>query len=319
MMHDITLLREALPYIRKYRESTFVVKIGGRLVESAEALDTLAADLTLLHLVGIRVVIVHGGGAQATQLLRELHHESRFVNGRRITDAPSLEAAKMVYGGKVNLEILSALRTHGARGVGLSGVDADLIVARKREAVQLLNRETGALEEVDFGYVGDIVSVDVALLEQLLTGGYVPVIACLAADAEGNVFNINADTVAATLAAALKADRFVNVTDVRGIYRDIAVEDSLISHLTPTEAEALIEEGAVQKGMIPKVQSCIFALKGGARRVSLIDGTDPTALLAEVFTSQGHGTMITGAQEQARYVEEELQSARGREGEKVRG
>lgn len=305
-MRDVTLLREALPYIRKYKDSVFVIKIGGRLVEEQEALDALARDITLLHLIGIKVIIVHGGGSQATQLLQELRHESRFVNGRRITDAPSLEAAKMVYGGKVNLEILSALRNSGARGVGLSGVDADLIVAKKRKAVQVLNRETGTYEEVDFGYVGDIVGVNVALIEQLLAGGYVPVIACLGADEEGNIFNINADTVAATIAAELEADRFINVTNVRGIYRDIEDETSLISYVDAEEAQRLIEEGIVQRGMIPKVQSCLMAIEGGARRVSLIDGTDPTALLTEVFTSEGHGTMIVGTSEKERYVSEEL-------------
>jgi len=303
-MRDITVLREALPYIQRYRGSTFVIKIGGRLVAHPESLQGLAQDLTLLHLIGIRLAIVHGGGSQATQLLRDLEHESRFVNGRRITDAQSLEAAKMVFGGKVNLEILSALRNSGARAVGLSGVDADLIVARKRGSVRMFNQETGSYEDVDFGYVGDIVDVNVTILQHLLGGGYVPVIACLGADQAGNIYNINADTIAATVAAALGADRLINVTDVRGIYRDIDDEDSLISYVDVDEARALVETGVVQAGMIPKVQSCVAAIEGGARRVSLIDGTDPSALLTEIFTSTGHGTMIVGTEEKAEYQEE---------------
>ncbi len=303
-MQDMTLLREALPYIQKYKDAIFVIKVGGRLVEDPLSLRTLAQDLTLLHSVGIRVVVIHGGGDQATQLLRDLHHESRFVNGRRVTDEKSLEAAKMVYGGKVNLEILSALRSFGALAVGLSGVDADLIVAQKRPVVQVLNRETGLEEAVDYGYVGDIVSVNVGVLRQLLSGGYIPVIACLGADREGNIFNINADTVAGNIAAALQAERFINVTDVRGLYRDRNDERSFISYLDVEEAEALLKSGGVQKGMIPKLQSCIQAIRGGAKRVSLINGADPTALLAEVFTNAGHGTMIVGAAEKARYESE---------------
>ena len=308
-MQDMTLLREALPYIQKYKDAIFVIKVGGRLVEDPLSLRTLAQDLTLLHSVGIRVVVIHGGGDQATQLLRDLHHESRFVNGRRVTDEKSLEAAKMVYGGKVNLEILSALRSFGALAVGLSGVDADLIVAQKRPVVQVLNRETGLEEAVDYGYVGDIVSVNVGVLRQLLSGGYIPVIACLGADREGNIFNINADTVAGSIAAALQAERFINVTDVRGLYRDRNDEGSFISYLDVEEAEALLKSGGVQKGMIPKLQSCIQAIRGGAKRVSLINGADPTALLAEVFTNAGHGTMIVGAAEKAQY-ESEIGSSR---------
>ncbi len=303
-MHDITLLREALPYIQKYKDTIFVIKVGGRLIEDPISLRTLAQDLTLLHSVGIRIVVIHGGGDQATQLLRDLQHESRFVNGRRITDEKSLEVAKMVYGGKVNLEILSALRSFGGLAVGLSGVDADLIVAQKRPVVQVFNRETGLQEAVDYGYVGDIVSVNVGILRQLLMGGYIPVIACLGADREGNIFNINADTVAGSIAAQLQADRFINVTDVRGLYRDRNDESSFISYLDVDEAEALLKGGGVQKGMIPKLQSCIEAIRGGARRVSLINGSDPAALLTEVFTSAGHGTMIVGVPEKVQYEQE---------------
>lgn len=300
-MRDLTLLREALPYIQKYKDAVFVIKVGGRLVEDPTCLPTLAQDVTLLHSVGIRIVLIHGGGDQATQLLRDLHHESRFVNGRRITDSKSLEAAKMVYGGKVNLEILSALRSFGALAVGLSGVDADLIVAQKRPVVQVLNRATGLQEEVDYGLVGDIIAVNVGILRQLLAGGYIPVIACLGADRDGNIFNINADTVAGSIAAKLQADRFINVTDVRGLYRDHKDESSFISYLDVDEAEALLSAGGVQKGMIPKLQSCIQAIRGGARRVSLINGADPAALLTEVFTDVGHGTMIVGVVEKVQY------------------
>jgi acetylglutamate kinase len=228
------------------------------------------------------------------------------VNGRRITDAKTLEVAKMVYGGKINLEILSALRNSGARGVGLSGIDANLIVAKKRDPVQVLNRETGTYEEVDFGYVGDIIEVNVDIIEQLLEGGYIPVVACLGADMEGNIYNINADTVAEKIAVGIKADKLINVTNVRGILRDVNDERSLISFIDVEEAQTLVESGVVSEGMIPKVQTCIAAVQGGVKRTCLIDGTNRNALLIEVFTHEGHGTMIVSVEEKARYQAEEL-------------
>ncbi len=308
-MRDVNMLREALPYIKKFKGSTFVVKIGGRLVEDPANLVSLTGDITLLHYVGIRVVVVHGGGSQATQLLQDLQHQTRFVNGRRITDAKTLDVAKMVYGGQINIDILSALRNHGVPGVGLSGVDANLIVAEQRKTQRIHNSETGAFEEVDFGFVGDIVDVNVGILEQLLDGGYIPVIASLGADMDGNIFNINADTVAEKIAVKIQADKFINMTNVRGILRDINDPDSLISYLDTVEAAGLIASGTVSSGMIPKVQSCIAAIKGGVKRTCLINGTNRNSLLAEVFTNEGHGTIILSTIEKDRYQAEELHVA----------
>lgn len=307
-MRDINVLRAALPYIQKFQNSVFVIKIGGRLVEERDALVCLMQDVTLLHLVGIKVIIVHGGGSQATRLLQDLRHETTFVNGRRITDAKTLEVAKMVYGGKVNLEILSALRNSGARGVGLSGVDANLIIANRRHPTTVLDQESGTHREVDFGYVGDIVDVNVDIIEQLLEGGYIPVIACLGADTEGNIYNINADTVAERIAVEIQADKLINVTNVRGILRDVNDPSSLISYIDVSEAQDLLESGIVSSGMVPKVQSCIAAIRGGVKRTCLIDGTDRDALLTEVFTAEGHGTMIVSTDEKGRYQVEELGS-----------
>ncbi len=301
-MRDVTVLREALPYIQMFRGRVFVVKLGGRVIEEVDHLRRLMQDVTLLSLVGIKPVVVHGGGAQATQLLRDLRHESRFINGRRVTDAKTLEVTKMVYGGKINIEILSALRSSGAHGVGLSGIDADLITAHKRPPRQMLNREAGTMEQVDFGYVGDIDDVNVDILVHLLEGGYIPVIACLGADAEGSVYNINADTVAQRIAVKIGAEKLINVTNVRGVFRDIDDPASLISLLSVEEAEALLAGESLSAGMIPKIQTCIEAVRGGVRRASLIDGTYEDGLLAEVFTHEGHGTMIVHAEEKARML-----------------
>jgi acetylglutamate kinase len=296
---DITVLREALPYIKRFKDKVFVIKLGGRVVEDLDALRCLMRDVTLLDLIGVKVVIVHGGGAQANQLLKDLHHESRIVNGRRVTDAKTLEVAKMVYGGSVNVEILSALRNNGARGVGLSGVDADLVTAHKRPPKAMLNRESGEVEQVDFGYVGDIIDVNVGVLDHLLGGGYIPVIACLGADEQGNVYNINADTIAQQVAVKIKAEKLLNMTNVPGIMRDLDDPGSVISLLDVDEAEALLASDTLSAGMIPKVQTCISAVRGGVTRATLLNGTCEDGLLTEVFTQQGHGTMIVSAEEKA--------------------
>ena len=229
---DVEILLQALPYIRRHKGTTLLVKMGGALADDVDALGSLALDLALLVSVGIRVCVVHGGGPQATELANRLGVEQQFVEGRRITDEATLEVTKMVFAGKINLEILAALRAEGLRAVGLSGVSADILHATRRPPTEVKNHETGETSMVDMGHVGDIQDVDGRLLRVLMDEGYVPVVNPLGADQAGNVLNINADTVAMRLAAELDADKFLLLTDVRGILRDPDDPESLVSSIT---------------------------------------------------------------------------------------
>lgn len=290
---DVNILRQALPYMRQHRKKTIVVKLGGHLVKDREALDHLAADLALLHHIGVRVCVIHGGGPQATELQEKLGVEPQFVDGRRVTDDATLEVVKMVFAGKINLELLSALRGHGLRVVGLTGLSGDLIQARRREVQERKDPVTGATRSVDFGHVGDIESVDTTLLSVLMENGYVPVLASLGADAKGNILNINADNVALETAVDLKADKFLNLTQVPGVMRDLKDADSLVTDLVAADAEKLISDGVVKGGMIPKVRTCVDAVKRGIPRAHILNGLEPHAILLELFTVRGTGTMIT--------------------------
>jgi len=290
---DVAILKQALPYMRKHRKKTIVVKFGGHLVEDKAALRSLAADVALLHHIGLRLCIVHGGGPQATHLSERLGLAPQFVEGRRITDDETLEVAKMVFAGKINIEVLSAMRNEGLRAVGLSGVDGDIVRARRREVKEVRDPRTGTTRAVDFGHVGDIERVDTSLLRVLLDNGYVPAVASLGADDKGNVLNINADTVALEIAVDLKADKFINMTQVPGVLRSLQDPESLLSDLTVPEAEALIRDGTVVSGMIPKVRSCVEAVRRGVSRAHILNGLEPHAMLLELFTIRGAGTMIT--------------------------
>jgi acetylglutamate kinase len=289
------MLKQAIPYIRLYKGKVFVVKVGGRVVGRKELLDALVEDVCLLQQVGIRVVLVHGGGSQATELSKRLGLEPKMVDGRRVTDAQTLEVAKMVYGGQLNIDILSAFRAHETPAVGVSGVDAGLIVAKKRPV--------GA---VDYGFVGDIESVDPKVLAALLDGGMTPVVACLGADAEGNVLNINADSVAESVAHALKAEKLIVVTDTEGLLSDVGDPASLVSYADLEEIEQMKKEGRLTGGMLPKADACARALRGGVRRTHIINGLKPGALLREVFTNAGCGTMIVEKRERQIYQVTEL-------------
>ncbi len=290
---DVGTLRQALPYMREHRGKTMVVKLGGHLVQDRVALDDLAADIALLHHIGARVCVLHGGGPQATELQEKLGVLPQFVQGRRITDDATLEVVKMVFAGKINLEMLSALRIHGLRAVGLTGVSGGLVQARRREVKEVTDPVTGERTAVDFGHVGDIEGVDTSLLRVLMESGYVPVVASLGADAKGNVLNINADTVALEMAVDLKADKFLNLTQVPGVLRDLSDPASLVTDLTAAEAEALIARGLVGGGMIPKVRTCVEAVRRGVSRAHILNGLEPHAILVELFTVRGTGTMIT--------------------------
>ena len=294
-------LKGALRYVRAYRDRTFVVKLGGDVIADPQALDQVTAQVALLCSLSIRTVVVHGGGPQASDVSRRMGVEPRMVAGRRITDDHALQVAKMVFGGSLNLDVLSALRAHHVPAVGLSGVDGDLLSARRRPKVNMV-ADGGETVEVDFGHVGDIERADPRVLRVLLDARYVPVIASLAGDDAGNVYNVNADTVAETIAVALQAQKLIFLTGAPGLLRDRNDPSTLVAFADPDDLAQLLSSGAIVGGMRPKVEACIRAATSGVERTHIIDGRIPDALLLEVFTGAGCGTMIVGRKEKAAYL-----------------
>jgi len=290
---QLDLLREALPYIQRFKGKTFVVKLSGQVTEDPVNLLSLAEEIALCHQVGFRVIVVHGGGKQLTELAEKLGIRQTIVNGRRVTDSDTLEIAKMVFAGKINTDILSALRRLGVPTVGLSGLDGNIVRARRREIQRVINRETGQEELIDYGHVGDIVEIDAQLLRLLLDQGYVPVISSLGADDQGNVYNINADTIASEIAVRVQAEKLITLTNVDGIYQDLENPDTKISRLTLAEAEQLIQSSHIATGMVPKLMAIISLLQRGVKSAHIINGSRRNALLQEIFTDEGTGTMIT--------------------------
>jgi len=288
----LDLLREALPYIQRFKGQTFVVKLSGKVTEDQVNLTSLAEELALLHQVGIRICVVHGGGKQLTELAKKLGIEQTIIEGRRVTDDATLEMAKMIFAGKINTDILAALRHRGIEAVGLSGVDGNIVHAEKRPPKEILNRETGVRDKVDFGFVGDVVRINSRLLTVLLDHGYLPVISSLGADDEGMVFNINADTIAAEIAVRLQAEKLILLSDVDGIYLTAGDSQTKLSRVTATEAGELVKNGSASGGMIPKLQSIIVLLERGVHSAHIISGAKRNALLSEVFTDKGTGTMV---------------------------
>jgi acetylglutamate kinase len=288
----LELLREALPYIQKFKGKTFVVKFSGKVTENKENLASLAEELALLHQVGIKICVIHGGGKQLSELAQKLGVAQTVIEGRRVTDDDTLELAKMIFAGKINTDILAALRQRGINAVGLSGVDGNIVHAVKRPPKQIKNKETGLTETIDFGNVGDVLEINSHLLSLLLDADYLPVVSSLGADDEGSVFNINADTIAAEIAIQLKAEKLVLLSDVNGIYLNPNDPATKISRLTILEAEILIETERATGGMIPKIQSLVALLKSGVKSAHIIGGTQRNALLSEVFTDEGTGTMF---------------------------
>lgn len=288
----LDLLREALPYIQRFQGQTFVIKLSGKVTEHHENLTSLAEELALLHQVGIRICVVHGGGKQLTELADKMGVEQTIIDGRRVTDDATLEMAKMIFAGKINTDILAALRHRGVEAVGLSGVDGNIVHAERRPPKEILNRETGTREHIDFGNVGDVVEINTRLLSVLLDHGYLPVISSLGADSEGAVFNINADTIAAEIAVQLKAEKLILLMDVDGLYLQAKDPMTKLSRLSATEAEGLITSGAATGGMIPKLQNIVTLLRRGVHSAHLISGNNRNALLSEIFTDSGTGTMI---------------------------
>ncbi|MBK7935443.1 MAG: acetylglutamate kinase [Acidobacteria bacterium] len=291
-IETLDLLRESLPYIQKFQGKTFVVKFSGKVTEDKENLASLAEELALLHQVGIRVCVIHGGGKQLTELAQKLGVVQTVIGGRRVTDDDTLDLAKMIFRGKINTEILAQFRRRGVSAVGLSGVDGGVVKAVKRPPKDVINKQTGETHTVDFGHVGDVVEIDASLINTLLDSGYLPVISSLGADNDGKIFNINADTIASEIAASLAAEKLILLTDVNGIYLDEGNEDTKLSQISITDARQMIESGRATGGMIPKLESLIELLARGVKSAHIISGTTRNALLAEVFTDQGTGTMV---------------------------
>jgi acetylglutamate kinase len=294
-------LKGALRYVRAYRDHVFVVKLGGDVLSEPEILDSVAGQLALLSSLSIRLVVVHGGGPQATTLSRRLGLEPRMVAGRRVTDDSALDIAKMVYAGQINVNLLAALRDHRVQAVGLSGVDAELITAHRRAPVSVVD-DNGTTVKVDYGHVGDIDRVDPRVLLTLMDARMVPVVASLAGGDGDEVYNINADTVAESLAVALRAQKLIFLTGAPGVLRDRDDPSTLVAFADPDDLAGLMANGALAGGMRPKVEACIRAATGGVERTHIIDGRAPDALLLEVFTGAGCGTMIVGRKEKATYL-----------------
>ena len=294
-------LKGALRYVRAYRDQVFVVKLGGEVLNEPSVRDQVAAQLALLSSLSIRLVVVHGGGPQATALSRRLGQEPTLVAGRRVTDDSALEVAKMVYAGQLNVDLLAALREHKVQAVGLSGIDADLLTAHRRPPVVVVD-DDGRTLQVDYGHVGDIARVDPRVLITLMDARFVPVVASLAGDEDGAVFNVNADTVAESLAVALRAQKLIFLTGAPGVLRDRNDPATLVTFADPDDLAGLMASGALAGGMRPKVEACIRAATSGVERTHIIDGRAPDALLLEVFTGAGCGTMIVARKEKATYL-----------------
>lgn len=283
----VTALKHAAPYIRMFKGKVFVLKAGGEAFDTAESTRRLVEQIGILHQVGIRVVLVHGGGPQSTALAGRLEIEAHFVDGRRVTDSEALGVMAMVLNGQINTEIVAACRASGVPAVGISGVDAGLIRAKKRPPV---NRENG--QSVDYGYVGDIESVDSSVLDKLLDDNLVPIVSPLSADDAGTLLNINADTVAAAIARDLGAEKLILATGTAGILENLGDPRSLISYIDRAGLEKLRGEGKLSDGMLPKVAAIERALAGGVPRVHVISYAQTDGLLLEVFTNEGTGTLV---------------------------
>ena len=289
MMKREDVLMEALPYIQQFHGKTLVIKLGGHAMVDPLVLENAIRDAVLLHYVGIRVVLVHGGGPEISEKMKALGKESVFVGGLRVTDRETLEIAQMVLVGKINSGIVSLIAKCGARGVGLSGSGGNLIIARKMDP-QKVNVK-GVEKEVDLGHVGEIERIDPAILNTLLDNNYIPVIAPIAIDRSGGSLNINADTAAGDIAVALKAFKLINMTDVDGVMD--AQRTRVYHKLTIDEANAMLKSGAIGEGMIPKVTSVIRAVENGVEYAHIINGNVEHNLILELFTRDGVGTMIS--------------------------
>ena len=276
------VLVEALPYIQAFRGAVVVVKYGGNAMVDAELAKAVAADVVLLRAVGLRPVVVHGGGPQISALMERLGKVPEFRDGLRVTDAETVDIARMVLVGKVNRDIVSAINVHGPLAVGIAGEDAGLILASARHP--------------DLGFVGDVAAVNPGIVHRLLAEDLIPVVSTIGSDADGQSYNINADTVAGALAAALGAEKAIFLTDIAGLLTDVDDPDSLLSRIDAAELDAMIESGQLSGGMIPKVAAAAHAVRHGVGSAHLLDGRIPHVLLLELFSDEGIGTMITSGE-----------------------
>lgn len=272
------VLTQALPYIQHYYGKVIVVKYGGNAMQSDELRQQVMEDIVLLRLIGVKVVLVHGGGPEISDIMSRLGKKPEFVDGLRVTDKETASIVQMVLAGKVNKELVSLIEKKGGTAIGISGIDGRLIEAR--------------MKDERLGFVGDVTSVNIKPINDLIEKGYIPVICTVGTDAEGNVYNINGDTAAAYIAGALNAESMILMTDVKGVMRDMKDPSSLIPELTVKEAESLKEEGVIAGGMIPKVACCVKALEKGVKNVVIMDGTVPHSILTELLTNDGAGTLI---------------------------
>lgn len=291
-MNRILPLLDAHAYIRLFRGRSFVVKVSGAVLADPSSRAAFAEDVALLHHVGIRIAIVHGGGPQLDAASRELGLPREVVGGRRVTDARTLQLAKRIFRGELNADLVGALAAHGVKAVGLSGGDAASILGHRRPPRTMRDPQTGVEQAVDFGFVGDIDRVDPTLPRLLTQHDMIPVFCSLVADEAGGLLNTNADSIAARLAVELQAEKLVMCTTVPGLLEDVGDPRRLVSYGDLGTVEELIRQGAVSGGMLPKLAAVGEALRGGVRRVHLIDGTRPHALLLEIFTNEGCGTML---------------------------
>jgi acetylglutamate kinase len=276
------VLIEALPYIKRFAEKVVVVKYGGNVLSNTNehaALKVFAEDIVLMRSVGMRPVVVHGGGPQIADMLKRLNIASEFRNGLRVTDAATLEVARMVLVGKVNRDIVAAINMHGAIAVGMSGEDANLLQVTCRDPA--------------LGFVGDVENVNADVLKRLLADELIPVIATIGVDDTGQAYNINADTAAGAIAGAIGAEKLVYLTNIEGLRRDVKDPTSLISSIGVGELQAMLDDGSLTEGMIPKIESCIHAVRSGVQKAHILDGRSPHALLLEIFTVTGIGTEVT--------------------------
>lgn len=273
------VLTAALPYIQKYYGKTIVVKYGGNAMINPELKKAVMSDIILLTLVGINVVLVHGGGPEISGMLKRLDIPSKFVDGLRYTDEETAEVVQMVLSGKTNKDLVSLIGQLGGKAIGMCGIDGGMIQAKKLEG--------------DYGFVGDITEINVAPINHALHHGYIPVIATVGTDAEGHVYNINADTAAAEIATALQAENIITLTDIRGLLKDVNDDESLIPHITVDDVQGLVEAGIISGGMTPKVQGLEKAVREGVKKAVMIDGRIEHSILIEIFSDEGIGTMIS--------------------------
>ena len=279
-MERAEVLTQALPYIKKYSNKIIVVKYGGNAMINEQLKMQVMEDITLLSLIGIKIVLVHGGGPEISEMMNKVGKQSEFVNGLRVTDKETMEIAQMVLAGKVNKNLVNLLGTKGAKAMGISGMDGKLIEASTKNPA--------------LGFVGDISKINIEPINVLIEKGYIPVVSTIGCDDEGNSYNINGDTAAAYIAGALQAERLIMMTDIAGIMRDVNDPSSLISEITIEEAKQLYKEGVISGGMIPKVDCCIEAITEGVKKVIIMDGRVPHSILMEILTDEGAGTMVVG-------------------------